>query len=434
MGLVRSIRRVPWPILAITLSFLCPSELSLFIADLRLPPHRVVLLLLLPAATMRLFMRGDMRVRSFDVLMLAFACWTVFAFALHGASGGGIVFGGSLALECFGGYVIARAYIRDAETCHATLQMMFLAIVVSGVIALPELVLNSHLAHDFMKALTGVEHPLKYEKRFGLLRAYGTFDHPIHLGSFCAGMFALIWFATRGTLSRVRRALLIGVATFVSLSSAPILGFIAQIGLIFWDKLTRGLPVRIWLTVLALVGVFLAISTVANRSPFAWIATGLTIDSWNGYYRLIIWEHGFKNILANPWIGIGLGDWSRPWWMASDSVDAFWLLITMRIGVPGFVLLALTALVLASAVARRSARHRDRAARQFAKAWFISLIALILMGCTVHFWNVLHTYFFFFLGMAGWVADPLRRPAHNRARVRRDRLTAPVDAAVPATA
>ena len=36
----------------------------------------------------------------------------------------------------------------------------------------------------------------------------------------------------------------------------------------------------------------------------------------------------------------------------------------------------------------------------------MSLIALSLVGCTVHFWNVLYAFFFFFIGMSGWIADP----------------------------
>jgi hypothetical protein len=49
--------------------------------------------------------------------------------------------------------------------------------------------------------------------------------------------------------------------------------------------------------------------------------------------------------------------------------------------------------------------------RRYAKAWFISLTAMVLVGCTVHFWNVL-ACFFFFLSLAGWIADPapMRRP------------------------
>jgi hypothetical protein len=48
-----------------------------------------------------------------------------------------------------------------------------------------------------------------------------------------------------------------------------------------------------------------------------------------------------------------------------------------------------------------------------ATGWMISLTALLLVACTVHYWNVPYAYFFFFLGLGGWMADPLRqaRPA-----------------------
>ena len=46
--------------------------------------------------------------------------------------------------------------------------------------------------------------------------------------------------------------------------------------------------------------------------------------------------------------------------------------------------------------------------RGFARAWLFSLIALSLAACTVHFWNALYAYFFFFLGLGGFMADPKR--------------------------
>jgi hypothetical protein len=57
-----------------------------------------------------------------------------------------------------------------------------------------------------------------------------------------------------------------------------------------------------------------------------------------------------------------------------------------------------------------AAIHRQRRGstaklRRFALAWTISLVALSLAGCTVHYWNAIHAYFFFFLGLLAWVGD-----------------------------
>ncbi len=42
----------------------------------------------------------------------------------------------------------------------------------------------------------------------------------------------------------------------------------------------------------------------------------------------------------------------------------------------------------------------------------MSLLALSLIGCTVHLWNALYTFLFLLIGMGGWIADP--RQAQSR--------------------
>ena len=40
------------------------------------------------------------------------------------------------------------------------------------------------------------------------------------------------------------------------------------------------------------------------------------------------------NVWKYPLLGIGLGEWERPAWMFSSTIDAFWLVIMIRTGVP----------------------------------------------------------------------------------------------------
>jgi hypothetical protein len=412
-------KTTPLPITLVVLSFLCPTELSLYVADLRLPPHRVALLLLIPVALTRIVVRRDIRIRAFDVLFLLYNLWTLAVFIGHGEGSAGLVFGGSLALESLGAYAIARAWIRDCATFLASLRFLALAAVISLLFALPEMLTGRHYIHDLLQSLTGYELPRKVQTRLGLTRAYGTFDHPIHLGTFCATLLAMVWFAARTSSLRYQRAAIVAAATITTLSSAPILCLFTQIGLIVWDRVTRGVASRIAITVAGIIALTVVASLFSNRSPFAWIATNMTLDSWTGYYRLVIWEHGLENVWAHPWTGIGLSDWKRPWWMVSSSVDAFWLLLTMRAGVPAFLLLVSAILVLLWATGRAGIRTQDALMRRATKAWVISLIALTLVGCTVHYWNVLHAFFFFFLGVAGWIADP--KPSRVRRKTRRVR-------------
>ena len=440
----RILKTWPWPVIALILGFLCPTELSLYLGGLRLPPYRIILLVVVPIALWKLCFAGKgTRLKAFDYFFFAFGAWIVFSFSMHPGDAGGIEAGGSQALDCIGGYLIARVYIRTIGQFVAALKLLSGAVIVSGLIALPELFTGRHFAHEIMRAITGIHVPTDMGQRFGLTRAYGTFDHPIHLGTFSCALFAVFWYAASTWTGRLVRGGLVAVATLTAISSAPILGLLLQCGLIVWDMATRAIKGRVVLTIGAVVLALLTVSALSSRSVFTLIATYLTLNPWTGYYRLLIWENGIANVMAHPWIGIGLADWLRPIWMVSSSIDAFWLVTAMRNGVPAIVLLVTAITLLGYGTARVSRRHPDMILRRYAKAWFISLTAMVLVGCTFHFWNVLACFFFFFLGLAGWIADPapMRRPVAagnpaittngRRRRRRRKSRRRPVD--VPGT-
>ena len=359
---------------------------------------------------------------------------------MHGGDAGGIETGGSQAVDCVGGYLVARAYIRTIVQFTAALKLLAATVIVSGLIVLPEVFTGRYFAHELMRAITGIHVPTDMGQRFGLTRAYGTFDHPIHLGTFSCSLFAMFWYGARTWTGRLVRGGFVALATFTAISSAPILGLLLQCALIVWDVATRAIKGRVLITIAAIVIGLLAISAISSRSVFSLIATYLTLNPWTGYYRLLIWENGIANVMAHPWIGIGLADWLRPIWMVSSSIDAFWLVTAMRNGLPAIVLLITAIALLGYSAARVSSRHPDPLLRRYAKAWFISLTAMVLVGCTVHFWNVLACFFFFFLRLAGWIADPapmarlIASPAPVTAKGRRRRRKGrrrPVDAPGP---
>lgn len=423
---MRSLRLVPVPVLIVVASFLAPTELSLFVGGLRLPLHRVALIILILPAVWRIVTRPDIRIRAFDILFLLFNIWTVDIYTQHGQGSEGFVYGGSVALESLGSYVVARAWVRDAPTLLATFRVLTGAVVVAGLIALPETLLGRHFVHDALQAVTGYVHPRAIEMRWSLTRAYGTFDHPIHLGTFAASVFALIWFSERNAMRRNIRLVAVIVATFTALSSAPLLCIGVQIALIAWERITRGIHMRVTLTLTALAGLYLGTVIAGTRSPIAIIATGFTIDSWTGYYRLLIWQYGLENVLANPIVGIGLAEWVRPWWMPAATVDAFWLVVAMRTGIPSIVMLLLAVLLLARAAGRRAGRSRDDMVRNLARAWLIALLAISLAAATVHLWNAIYAYFFFLLGLGGVLANPPRVKKRHPVAVRAPAMPQPV--------
>ena len=412
--------KTPLPVILLIVAFLCPTEFSLYLDGLRLPPHRVVLLLLLPIALWRIALQRGMKLRAFDVLFLAFNAWTVGIFMYHQGDHEGLVYGGSLALEGLGAYLVARAWIRDAALFEATLRTMAIAIAIAATIALPETLLGKNFTHDILRDLTGYVHPTAVETRLHLTRAYGAFDHPIHYGTFCAALLAMFWYAAKSKFSRRKRALFLCLATFLGLSSAPILCLLLQGAMILWEYLTRGTANRTSITLAFLAGLYIAASCVMSRSPINLIATGMTLDAWTGYYRLQIWENGLNTVYGYPWTGIGLADWERPWWMASSTIDAFWLVIAMREGLPAIIFLVGGIVMITRAVTKRGLNNPDIAIRRLSRGWIMSLIALCLVGTTVHFWNVLYTFFFFFIGLSGWIADPMRVKVKTKAKAAQD--------------
>ncbi|MEZ5855629.1 MAG: O-antigen ligase family protein [Hyphomicrobiaceae bacterium] len=412
----KAFRGAPWPVLLLVLSFLCPTEFSVYVGSVRLPTHRALLIILLPLALFHSVGPKGGRLKLFDVTMLAFASWVLMVHLIHHGVDAGLQAGGSQALDAFASFLVARVYVRDAEAFRALTRMLFVVVAAAGMMALPEALTGRFYVHEFLGQITGYIHPTGVETRLGLTRAFATFDHPIHLGTFCSAGLAMCLYAERRSFGFWARAIIIPASALMGLSSAPMLSVAAQFGLMIAERISRGMRGRIVLGAGVMVAVMLVVGIVATRSPFAIIATGFTLDAWTGYYRLMIWEYGLDNVWAHPWIGLGLNDWARPTWMASPTVDAFWLLVAMRGGIPAIVFLLMTVVLLAWGVARRISSY-DQPQRALARGWLISLTGLSLVGCTVHFWNVPYAFFFFLLGLGGWLADPLRAAKRTTAGI-----------------
>lgn len=416
MRLGQALRNTPLPVLALIVGLILPVELSFNLGLMRLAPHRVVLLVCFLPAFLKLISGRGIRVRACDVLFVLYNAWSVMVYMLHLGPGKGLEFGGALALESLGSYVVVRAYVRNYESFRAVTGTLFLALLLVGSIAAVEAVSGVHFVHDWLRQVTGYYHPVSGEKRLGLLRAYSTFDHPILYGCFCASILSLMWLTHDKTSHRVMKSGAVAGFTFFGLSSAPLLTLMVQSAFITWEKLTRRHKDRVKILLALLVIGYVIIDLISTRPAYEAILMRVTLDPWTAFYRIQIWTFGIANIMEHPMWGIGQGDWERLRWMASSTVDAFWLVIPMRIGLPSItLLLAAIAMLLVGVHKRRHRYRRDAAAERAAIAWTISFLALALVGLTVHYWNAMHAYFFFMLGLAGWLLDPVRerQPSHR---------------------
>ena len=398
-------RRTPLPVILAIFSFISPTEFSLEVSDLRLSLHRVVFLIFIPFAVWRLLARPDSRLKLYDIPFFGLAFWQTFAFTYHDGSAG-FVFGGSWALESLGAYTIARAFIRDLETLQAAIRVVFCSIVVAGSLAVLDTLTGSYFTHEALRQFFGSGAVAQVEFRKGIVRAGSTFDHPIHYGTYCAAMFALVWMSEPRRTWRYIRAAVIAVAAMLSMSSAPLLSLGVQGGLMIWNRATASVSLRTPITLAIILGLYVGATLVANRSPLQILISIATFDPWTGFYRMLIWEYGLENLWNSPWIGIGSADWERPKWMASSTIDAYWLVLPLRAGIPAFLLLVTGIGLLGYGVAKRGRNARDGLRQRMSAGWMMSLVAVCLLGATVHFWNVPHALFYFFLGMGGALADP----------------------------
>ena len=173
-------------------------------------------------------------------------------------------------------------------------------------------------------------------------RVQGSFEHPILFGLFCALAVTNFWYLFRDNLAK--RLSLTGLAIFMtlmSMSSAPLLSVITQLGMIVWEKISKAN----WklLGVLSVIG-YVVIDLLSNRTPVQVLISYATLNPATAANRLHIWTWGTQNVAANPIFGIGLNDWFRAPWMVSGSVDNFWLLTAMRYGLPAVIFLIIAVL------------------------------------------------------------------------------------------
>lgn len=393
-----SIGALSWQVKFFLLALLIPTELSFNIGEFRLTVYRVVLLAFFLPCFFGVL--GGKRGRTLltDWLLLCYSCWIVLALSIHEGFAGGLKSGGILVVESFGAYLLARAFIRTEREYAGFVKLLVLIIIGLSLVAIPEALTGINILRPHVGHIGG---------RLGLTRAFGPFDHPILFGMFCASAVSLALYTPLKNFQEkgvhVFRAFWITLTAFMSVSSGALATALVQWILAAWNRVTRGMPSKWRLFSFLLVLAYIVIDLLSNRTPMKVILHRLTFSAETAYNRLIIWEWGTKhNVAKHPWFGIGFADWVRPSWMHSTSMDNFWLVNMVRYGLPAFFLLAAGGLLLLFAVKKQTGLSAP--AQLMRTGWGFSMIGLIIAGCTVHFWNSSHVWFFFMLGSGAWMA------------------------------
>jgi O-antigen ligase len=316
-----------------------------------------------------------------------------------------------------GAYLLARCYVRDRTDFFSLARLLLLISCILFPFAIIEAVTDRNLLLDTFSAILPSYPDAGGGKRAGLFRVQLVFEHPIHFGICIASAVALVhavWGYDKSAFQRHAFTSLVAVTAFFSLSSAPMATILLQFLLLAWDRVLRTNPHR-WRILLALLVLgYLAIEFGSNQTPVQFYISYFTFDQQTGWYRLAAWEFGTASVRSHPLFGVGYGEWERPSWMSSSSVDNFWLLTTMRYGLPAGLLMLLSFVFLYLGVSRR--HYPDEQALACRTAYLIMMAAFFLVGWTVYFWGMAYLWFLLMLGSGAWLLDtaPSKAAAKQR--------------------
>ncbi|WP_299509812.1 O-antigen ligase family protein [Cypionkella sp.] len=346
------------------------------------------------------------RVLPTDILFFLHIVWAAMALAVNNPEQV-IQNIGSTGIEFLGGYLLGRAYIRSCKEMIALLRFLVLVICCTLPLAMFEAVTGRPPIIEILQKMPLIQGaPKTYsELRLGLNRVQMGYITPIHYGLFSMMGLSFCFVGLKDVWSTAQRWLLtFAVATCVllSLSSGALLPMLLQFFMIAWAMLFRDFNRR-WLLLLGMfVLIYFLIDVLSSRTPYRVFMTYATFSPGTAYWRAAINEFGMNNVWAHPIFGIGLNDWVRPVWMHTGSVDNFWLLMAMRYGIPGFVLIAAGYAIALWKIGRRQLGE-DQILLNLRRAWVFTFACLAFTLFTVHIWAEIYALVFFLLGAGAWL-------------------------------
>lgn len=402
--------RLPLPVILYLLGVVIPIGFQ--VGPLAMTTLRLLLLALIIPLTVRLLMGRFGRIYLTDVLFAAHILWVTVALAANNPDRV-VEQVGSVGTEFLGGYLVGRAYVRSPEAFAALCRTLVLIVCLTLPLALYETRTGDPILIRLIGGLPGLSSlPIvNYERRLGLERVQAILAHPIHYGLFCSVAFSLSFVALRDLVSPARRILasaVIALCGFLALSSGALLAMALQIGLIAWSVTFARLERRWWLLVALFALAYVVIDLLSNRTPIRVFMSYATFSPATAFYRSIIFDWGMVNVWGSPVFGIGLRDWVRASWMRTASMDNFWLVMAVRYGIPGFLLLAAGYALGVARVMRRDFRA-DPVLTQFRRAWVFTFLGLSFTLVTVHIWTNIYSFVFFMFGAGMWFIDAAAR-------------------------
>jgi hypothetical protein len=365
-----------WVIWLVLIAMFSPATMTVSVGGLSFPPGRIpVLLLFLPAlyALTRDISRGQRQLLATDILMVLASAWMLLGSLVLVSTS--TISTGSEILDLFGSYILARAYIFGSPAVETFIRALKFVVIAVVACALAETLSGRYL-------ISNVLDPMQTGLRLGLVRASSTLIHPILYGTFCSISMAVFLYSEH---TRLRRALYAGIAlfgTFLSLSSAPLMSAVLMLFFYFYDCIASRLRWR-WRLLWTIIFVNVGVIFVVSNAPIAWIISHLIFDSENGYYRLGSWYAALDQMALSPVFGFGFQATNTEY--LDHTVDAVWLVIGLRYGIPTIAIVLLANIF---AFWRINANAKPAAHLGRTQSGFTAALAMfIFIGLTVDFYD-----------------------------------------------
>ena len=374
---------------------LFPPEVSVTLAGFYLPAYRLALLAMtLPAIVMLLRRRGG-QWTFVDVTVVFITFWILLSFSVVYGPGTGIVRGAGIIVDTTLPYLVARASIRSFDDLRYLLLLCLPGLAVSASILALESISGRLLLRPAVASIFGSGSLyssgeasgsllLRPEFRLGLLRAYGTFSHPILGGIIMAAFLPLYYFSNLRSWP-FYIGLMVSLAAFFSLSSAAFLALMIAAAGIGIFHLKPYFPKVSWWLIMSMLAMVVWMLHMVSEGGIISVISRLTLTPHTASYRTLIWEFGLENVVRHPWFGMGYSDWARLWWMG-ESVDAHFLLLAMRHGVLVPIVLLL-AFLYGMIRLGRSTPYLSANDRKFAVGLNIAVFIFLVSAQTVTFFG-----------------------------------------------
>lgn len=382
---------------------LIPVVFSL--GSLRMSGYRVILLLaFLPA--IGAFLQGRAgRVNATDIFVILLCLWTsVSYFALHGVALT-LETVGIFWIETLGAYFLGRCYVRTPEAFRTVAKVLFIMALIMAPFALVETLTGRNIALQMFDALGTVFRDVFKERRWGLDRVQGPFEHPILLGVFFGSFVGTVYFVLGYDCGRLRRWFQTGLISAVGISafsSGPLAGLVAEYFFMIWAKLFARIKWRWYAFLFCGLMAYMAVDLISTRNPFAVFVSYLAFNAHTAYNRILIFEWATLNIFENPILGLGFTEWKRAYFM-SPSLDMYWLIPGVSNGIPALLMSFLSFGWAFGAVAFK--KFKTERLQWYQLGYTCSMFGFFLSGWTVDLWNATYVLLFFFIGSGLWLLD-----------------------------